>query len=464
MTHAKPKTVACQQRRFNAEASNSDAYRFFNLLTSPQLLSTVESLLPAHRERLFPPTETLSMFLAQVMNSDGSCQQTVNHAAVNRLMGGLPLCSTATGAYCKARQRLPMEMVKELVRDTGKQITTEVPQQWLWQGRPVRLVDGTTVTLPDTTANQAYYPQEGNQQAGLGFPVCRLVGIVCLSSGSVLNAAMGPYKGKGADEQTLLRGLLDTFEAGDMVVGDSYYCTYFLLADLMARGVDVLFEQYGARKRKTDFRRGQKLGSRDHLVAWSKPKKKPDWMTQAEYDSVPETLTVRELAVDGKILVSTLVSAKATPKHRLKALYKYRWHVEVDLRNIKTTLGMNTLSCKTPDMNEKEMWVYFLAYNLIRLIMAEAALLAEILPRQLSFKHTLQLWIAWRQPGVNTDERSQQLEQILIWIAQCKVGHRPGRIEPRAVKRRTKRYPSLDKPRQQAREEVRLYGHPKKLK
>ncbi len=463
MFHANTKLAHCQQHRFQHEVRNSDPYRFFNLLTSPQLLSTVESLLPEHRERLFPPTETLSMFLAQVMSSDGSCQQAVNHAAVNRMMGGLPLCSTATGGYCRARQRLPTQMVAELVRYTGKQITAEVPGHWHWQGRPVRLVDGTTLTLPDTEANQDFYPQESNQQAGLGFPVCRLVGIICLSSGCVLNAAMGPYKGKGADEQTLLRGLLDTFEPGDMVVGDSYYCTYFLIAALLERGVDVLFEQYGARKRTTDFRRGKKLGSRDHLVQWSKPKKKPDWMTQVEYDAAPETLTVRELAVGGKILVTTLLSAKATPKHTLKVLYKHRWHVEVDLRHIKTTLGMDMLSCNTPDINEKEMWVYLLAYNLIRVVMAEAALLADILPRQLSFKHTLQLLMAWRQQSFDTD-RTEHIEQILIWVAQCRVGNRPDRIEPRAVKRRLKRYPSLAKPRQQAREETRKYGHPKKLK
>lgn len=462
MFYSNTKLARCQQCRFQAQARTRDAYCFFNLLTSPQLLSTVESLLPVHRERLFPPTEALSMFLTQVMSSDGSCQQAVNHAAVNRMMGGLPLCSTATGGYCKARQRLPIEMVAELVRYTGKQITAEVPQRWHWQGRPVRLVDGTTLTLPDTEANQRRYPQESNPQAGLGFPVCRLVGIICLSSGCVLNAAMGPYKGKGADEQTLLRGLLDTFKTGDMVVGDSYYCTYFLLASLLERGVDVLFEQYGARKRTTDFRRGKKLGGRDHLIQWSKPKKKPDWMTQAEYEATSEKLTVRELAVGGKILVTTLLSAQTTPKQALKALYKHRWHVEVDLRNIKTTLGMDTLSCKTPDMNEKEMWVYFLAYNLIRLVMAEAALLADILPRQFSFKHTLQLWMAWRQQSFDTD-RTQPINQILILVAQRRVGNRLGRIEPRAVKRRLKRYPSLAKPRQQAREEIQKYGRPKKL-
>ncbi len=462
MRHTNTKHVHCQRHRIQQQVKSSDSYRFFNLLTSSQLLSKVEALLPTHRERLFPPTETLSMFLAQAMSSDRSCQKAVNDAAMNRIIDGLPQCSTTTGGYCKARQRLPLQMVSALVRDTGKQVDHEVPDHWRWHGRPVRLVDGTTLTMPDTKENQENYPQLSSQQAGIGFPICRVVGVICLSSGCILNAAMGPYKGKGADEQTLLRGLLDTFTKGDVMLGDSYYSTYFLIASLLERGVDALFEQYGARKRTTDFRCGKKQGRRDHLVQWSKPKK-PQWMTQQEYDLAPDMLTVRELAVGGKILVTTLLSAQETSKDALKALYKSRWQVELDLRNIKTTLGMETLSCKTPEMNEKEMWVYFLAYNLIRLVMAEAASLADILPRQLSFKHTLQLWIAWRRDTFSTD-MTGDIEPVLILISQRRVGNRSGRIEPRAVKRRPKQFALLTKPRYQARDEVEKHGHPKKLK
>lgn len=462
MGHANTKRARCQQRRIQHYADKSDAYRFFNLLTSSQLLCAVETLLPEHRERQFPPTETLSMFLAQILSSDGSCQNAVNEAALNRVAGGLQPCSTSTGGYCKARQRLPTNLVSELVRYTGKHITDSLPQPWRWRGRQVRLIDGTTVAMPDTDTNQTAYPQPDSQQAGLGFPMCRLVGIVCLSGGGLLNAAIGPYQGKGADEQTLLRTLLDTFEPGDMVVGDSYYCTYFMLASLLERRVDVLFEQYGARKRSTDFRTGQRLGSQDHLIVLHKPKKKPDWMTQQEYDRVPESLTVREFNVNGKILVTTLLCPKDDPTRDLKELYKNRWNIELDLRNIKTTLGMEILSCKTPAMNEKEIWVYFLAYNLIRLIMAEAASLADVLPRQLSFKHALQLWLLWRQT-FNRDG-TDNIQPLLVLIAQRKVGNRSGRIEPRAVKRRPKQFALLTRSRTQMREEIRKYGHPPKVK
>ena len=452
-----------QQRRIRNRASNSDSYEFFNMLTSPELLDQVEILLPEHRERLYPPTETLSMFLAQALSTDRSCQRAVNDAAIKRLVGGMTACSTHTGAYCRARQRLPVEMVSTLVRTAGQLMTETALDTWHWQGRPVRLVDGTTVSMPDTRANQASYPQSRSQKPGLGYPLCRMAGIICLGSGVLLDAAIGRYRGKGGDEQSLLRSMLDTLKRGDILLGDAFYATYFMLCDLRQRGVDAVFEQYGARKRSTDFRCGERLGQRDHLIEISKPKLKPDWMTQANYDQAPDILKVRELQTGGKILVTTLLCAKKVPKAALKLLYQSRWHVELDLRNIKATLGLGVLSCKTPAMAEKEIWVYLLAYNLIRMIMVQAAIHTQQLPRELSFKHSLQLWLAWGRQGTAFGHDAD-VSILLVLIAQQRVGKRPGRIEPRAVKRRPKPYPLLNKPRQLAREEVMKNGHPKKLK
>ena len=454
-----PKTASLQYRLKN-HIGQLDTFSFFNLLTSPQLFSTVEQLLPEYRERKYPPTETLSMFLSQAMSADRSCQNAVNTMAVQRLINGLSPHSMHTGSYCKARQRLPVGMISELVRCTGQLIDEQLPMDWRWQGRPVRLIDGTTVTMPDTPENQAAYPQQSNQQAGLGFPICRIVGIVCLASGSVMNAAIGPYKGKGADEQTLLRGMLNTFEAGDIVVGDAYYSAYFLFSELMARGVDAVFEQHGLRRKSTDFRKGTRLGVSDHLIEYKKPVQKPCWMTEEYYRAAPDALTVRELKVNKKILVTTLLSSKDAAKSSLKRLYKDRWHVELDLRNIKTAMGMETFSCKSPEMVEKEMWVYLLAYNLVRLVMAQSAYLADILPREISFKHSLQLWQVYRQHGTLDDSKS--LGILCALIAEVTVGDRPGRIEPRAVKRRPKPYPMLTKPRDEARKSVKKHGHPKK--
>ena len=458
------KLVHCKQQRIQTLVKNNDSYRFFNLLTGPEMLSKVEQLLPeSHRERQFPPTETLSMFLAQAMSADRSCQKAVNEAAIKRVAGGLSLCSTATGGYCQARQRLPLDMISTLARYTGELMSDQVPDQWCWQGKRVLLIDGTTVTLPDTAANQAVYPQQAVQKPGLGFPISRIVGVICLSSGALLNASMSSFSGKGSGEQSLFRSMFGTFSAGDLVLGDALFGSYFLLVSMIDRGVDAVFEQLGTRKRVTDFRQGKHLGSKDHLIKLTKPKQKPDWMRQEDYDSSPDILTIRELKIKGKVLITTLLSAKAFPKHELKALYKKRWHIELDLRNIKTTLGMETLSCKTPEMIEKEMWVYFLAYNLIRLLMAQSALLADVQPRQLSFKHTVQLWLAWSQQTHIANTQADK-EVLFILIAQKTVGNRPGRIEPRAVKRRPKPFPLLMEKREQAREKVRKYGHPRKLK
>lgn len=457
--HATSSLLRHQQKRVQDHLNQSDIYSFFNLLTSDDLLLHVEQSLPEHRERQYPPTETLAMFLSQALNADRSCQRVVNEAATNRLLGGLRPCSTSTGGYCRARQRLPLEMVRGLARLTGQLVDEQVPLQWRWRHRPVRLIDGSTVTLPDTDDNQASYPQQKHQKDGLGFPICRFVGITCLSSGAVLDVAVGRYQGKGSDEQTLLRSLLHNLEMEDIVLGDAFYCTYFLLAELQLRGIDGVFEQHGSRKRKTDFRTGQKLGPHDHLVTYTKPKRQPQWMSDEAYAAAPGSLTVRELKVDGKILVTTFCRPKEVSKHAVKDLYKSRWNVELDLRHIKTTLGMETLSCKTPEMAIKELWIYMLAYNLVRLLMAQSAFLADCLPRTLSFKHTVQLWVSFTRqwPQTYTEE---QVAGLIQMIAERRVGNRPGRVEPRAVKRRPKPLPLLTKPREIARARVERYGHP----
>jgi len=451
-----------QQRFIQSQRFESDCQSTFNLLTSDLLLEEVEKRLPEHRERLFPPTETLAMFITQTLSADRSCQHVVNQAAVQRLVTGLPVCSTHTGGYCRARQRLPLEMVSGLTRYLGQQIDQQLPDEWRWHGRRVRLVDGTTVTMPDTSENQAAYPQQRGQKEGLGFPICRVVGITCLASGALLNASVGRFNGKGGDEQTLLRSIQETLQPDDILIGDAFFPTFFFIAAMLDRGVDILMEQMGARKRVTDFRRGKSLGQRDHLIEIKKPKKKPDWMSATAYQAAPEIITVREIKAGGKIMVTTMTCPKTASKADLKALYKQRWEVELDIRHIKETMGMNILSCKTPEMVLKEIWVYLLAYNLIRLLMTQAAFEARITPRKISFKHCLQLWLLWSQMAGTSDD--EQIVALCTLMAQQRVGNRPGRIEPRAIKRRPKAYPLLTVPRDQARENVRKSGHPKKLK
>ena len=432
----------------------TQAVEFFNVLTSPELLQTTEALQPEHRERLYPPTVTLSMFMRQVLESDGSCQKAVNGWAAQRAADGLAPCSVRTGGFCRARQRLPLEMVSTLTRQTGRLLSQKALSPWLWRGRAVKLVDGTGLSMPDTPHNQAMYPQPSTQAPGVGFPLARLVMVICLATGAALDAAIGPYSGKGTGELGLVRRLLEGFRPGDVMLADALYCNYFLIATLVAKGVDVLFEQNGSRI--TDFRRGQALGTRDHIVRWPKPAARPEWMTPEQYARFPDELTVREVKVAHRVLVTTLLNHRQVGKDDLSALYARRWNVELDLRNLKTTTGMDVLSCQTPQMNEKQLWVHLLAYNVIRLLMAQAASNAGIDPRNLSFKHTVQLWTEWVSRGLSATNDCGRLFRL---IAQCTVGNRPGRIEPRMRKRRPKPYPWLKVPRAHARRKIKLHGH-----
>lgn len=240
------------------------------------------------------------------------------------------------------------------------------------------------------------------------------------------------------------------------MLADALYCNYFLIARLRALGVDVLFEQHGSRA--TDFRCGKRIGARDHQVCWIKPKTRPKWMSAEEYQAAPAQLTVREVKVGARVLVTIMLSHRTVCKRELNALYERRWNIELDFRNIKTTLGLEVLSCKTPQMCEKELRVYLLAYNLIRLLMAQAALQSAIHPRQLSFKHTVQIWTEWVARGLACEDGEH--DQILFrTIAQLRVGKRPGRVEPRAKKRRPKSYQWLKVPRRRARRQIRLLGY-----
>jgi hypothetical protein len=396
------------------------------------------------------------MFIKQSLDEDGSCQKAVNTWAAQRVAEGLSPQSVDTGGYCRARQRLPVAMIKALTRETGGVLCAQADSGWRWHGRTVKLVDGTGVSMPDTAENQARYPQPSTQAAGVGFPLARLVAVICLSTGAVVDAAMGPFEGKGNSELGLMRKLLNAFNAGEVVLGDALFCNYWLIATLQSVGVDVVFEQHGSRI--TDFRRGRRLGSRDHLVCWHKPKQRPSWMGREQYKAFPEKLMVREAKGDKRVLVTTLLDPREIRKADLVALYVQRWHVELDLRNIKTTLGMDVLRCLTPEMIEKELWVNLLAYNLIRLLMAQAAIEAGLHPRYISFKHAAQLWLQWllvhggRGQGWHRDA-------LLKLVIQIKVGHRPGRLEPRARKRRPKPYPWLKVPRAQARKQIRRFGY-----
>ena len=415
------------------------------------------------RERLFPPYVTLWTFLLQVLSPDGSCRDAVTRLrAVQAVQGERP-CSPNTGSYCKARGRLPQEVVGRLAREVGQRLSQSTPANWRWKGRRVKLVDGSTVSMPDTKANQAAYPQQTQQQAGLGFPIARLVGVFCLASGSLVTLAVGRYRGKETGEPALLRQVESCLAPGEVVLGDRCYSSYFMVARLQARGVDYVGRQH--QRRKGDFRCGQRLGYEDHLIDWAKPIR-PAWLDEAAYQQVPDHVQVRELRVRVPrrgfrtrvlLVITTLLTPTLFTKEEIAELYRCRWHAELDLRAIKTALGMDIVRGKTPAMVHKELWMYMLAYNLIRSVIAAAAVHNGLMPRTLSFTGALQAVNAFGTVllWAKAPAKASLLEVLYDTICAHRVSQRPDRVEPRAIKRRPKPHPLLTIPRNQARENLR---------
>jgi len=246
----------------------------------------------------------------------------VNERAVERLGAGLAPGSVHTSAYCQARRRLPEELIVELARRSGRLLHECAPDRWRWRRRRAIIVDGTTLSMPDTDANQERFAQHRGQPPGLGFPITRLLGSMCLSSGALLEAACGPIRGKGSDEHTLLRPLLDTLEGGDVLLGDASFPSYWLLVALRERGIDGLFEQIGGRRTGVDSRRGKRLGTGDHVIELQRPQR-PRWMSVEAWASTPRTLRIRELCVGrgqrAKVLVTTMLSVRQLSfKHTLQ--------------------------------------------------------------------------------------------------------------------------------------------------
>jgi putative transposase len=415
------------------------------------------------RERVYLPWITLSLFLSQVLSEDHSCDGAVDRFQKFRHDQGLPAVSPETTSYCQARLRLPEGVFWDLVRRTGRAVHEQADASWLFHARPVKPIDGSTVVMPDTPANQKAYPQPRTQRPGLGFPIARILVVFSLAVGTVLEAAIGPYQGKQTSELALLRMVIDQFRPGDIVLADRFFCSYWVIAALRARGVDVVVRLH--QRRTADFRCGQRLGRDDHAVLWSKPKEVPGWMSRAEYDAMPGSLAIREIRVRIKektkrvrqlVIVTTLLDASMYTAKELGGLFRQRWHAELDLRSLKADMHMEMLRAKSPEMVRKEVAAHLLAYNLIRGIMAAAARREGIKPRRLSFKGSLHTVREFEAVHLYDPERIERdLPRLVSLIGKKRVGDRPDRYEPRAVKRRPKPHPLLRMTRKKAKDLIK---------
>ena len=450
-------------RRWISEKVNSlresNVLPFHEILDADMVRSALAAEGVTFNQSIYTPLVTLGVFLSQVLDPDHSCRAAVARLIVWLSIHGRNPCAPETGSYCDARQRLPLGVIMRLVRQTAREIEGGAPAGWLWEGRHVVLVDGTTASMPDTAENQAAYPQSKAQGIGLGFPLVRMVALIALAAGVVRDLALGPYQGKETGETALFRTLWDGLKAEEIVLGDRCFASFFGIAGLTQRGVDGLFRMH--QRRKFDFRRGRRLGLEDHVVPWTKPAR-PDWMDEETYARIPEELTVRELRVTVEqpgfrvnelVLVTTMLDAERYPKEEVADLFLQRWNIELDLRSIKDVLQMDVLRCKSPEMVEKEIWMHLLAYNLIRGVMAKAAVAHNKQPRQLSFKGALQTMTAFQDAlrQATPIDRNRLVRDLLKAISRHRVGDRFGRVEPRANKRRPKPQRYLTEPRDQAR-------------
>jgi len=461
MAHRNQGSVASQVESLQRQFAQAPGLPFADVLPAELVTRLLHEQDTAFYDRIYTPLVTLAMFLSQCQDADPSQRQAVARLLAHRIAQKQPTCSSNTGAYAKARQRLPEKMLAELTRHTGQRLMNQAPAGWSWHGRHVKIVDGSTASMPDTKANQAAYPQMASQRPGIGFPILRFLVVFSLAVGTVLDAAFCPYQGKETSELALFRRLHDSLKDGDVVLGDRHFCSFFDIAELQRRGIDVVMRQH--QRRKTDFRRGVQLGSYDHRVIWQKPPR-PEWMDEDSYRQYPQELVMREVRVHIKgkgrkvrtrtiTIATTLRDADVYPKAELAALYRRRWQAELDLRSLKTVLQMDVLRGKTPEMVRKEIWAHLLAYNLIRKVMAQAAQEFEVEPCTISFKAALQTLKAFALPLLTCapNKLPELIEELLLAIVRHSVGNRPNRVEPRALKRRPKPYDLLTKPRAKAR-------------
>jgi len=424
---------------------------------------------PHSRNRLWNLRLVFWSFLWQVAQAGASCREAIRQAQSLCRLQGRPVPPDTTSPYCQARARIPLDSLEEIHRALVTEAEAVVAPSQLWCGHRVRVVDGTTVTLPDTPTNQRAFPQQSVQKPGCGFPILRLVAFFSLASGLMVAWATGHWH---QHELTLLQRLWEELRPGEVLLGDRGFCGWGLLAQCVRRGVHAVLRVRGSLR--SDFRRGRRLGADQRLVSWAKPRVRPETVSAKEWALLPEVLTLRvvrcRLAIRGfrtreVRLVTTLLDAAKYPPSALGALYRRRWEMELSLRHLKTTLQMEALSCKRPAAVERELWMHLLVHNLVRRLMLEAARRHRVDLSRISFAGAL---AAARRTGEallqsrNARQRRELMEALWRVLAEDEVPERPGRREPRAVKRRPKPYPRLMRSRHQFREtphQNRYYLH-----
>lgn len=413
------------------------------------------------RRRLFSKENTFWAFFSQILDADGGCQEVVRKIQALAATRSMPAPSASTSAYCQARSKLDETGLKEILAHTAQNLQQQGRGRW-WKGRRVVVVDGTGVSMADTPANQREWPQPKSQAPGCGFPQARICACFCLQTGALLSYRLGSNK---SAELPLLRQQWDSFSSGDIFLGDKGFCSYYDVWQFKQRGVDSVITL----ARRTPVAAASAvavLGADDLLIRWPKPAWNPLLSYSKEtWQTLPEHLDLRQIKVTINVpgmrstsyyLVTTLTDATRYSAIELADLYRQRWDVELFFRDIKTTMGMDVLRCRTPDLVRKEILMHFIAYNAVRWLITDAANAVACAPRLVSFKASIQALRQWEpqfhRRAADVCEQRRLLGSLRAAIAARQIVPRPGRREPRCLKRRPKTFALLTAPRHQMSE------------
>ena len=411
------------------------------------------------RDRVFNLARTFECFVWQLLKPRTACREVVRQVQALFRLKNLGAVDEGTSAYCQARQRLPRERLERILRATAATADRRAGSGGCLAGRAVKVVDGSSTQLPDTPENQQRYPQPARQQPGCGFPVLKFLLLFSLNSGSVLKVVMANLH---HHDLRLLHQLQAELKVGDILLGDRAYGEYTTLASWPKLGVDVLARLH--QKRKVDFRLARRLAKNDGLFLWRKGYQQSSVLSVRQWARLPAQITVRIIRFTATIrghrcrritLVTTLLDPKLYPAEQLIALYARRWRLELCLRDLKTTLGMEQLRCQSPEMAEKELLTYLITHNLIRCLMAQAVARFQGELERISFKGTIDATRQYTAAVLQARSRAmreQLWEDLLLNLLRDRVPYRPNRAEPRALKRRPKQFPLLNKPRRRFKE------------
>lgn len=417
------------------------------------------ALLPSARHRLYTSERTFWLFLHQVLANGKACREAVHHFNAGITAAGHAPISPDTSSYCAARARLKNPGLMAVSTRVVEHIEKQARPEWLWHGHNVKPVDGSSLSMPDTPANQAEWPQSKRQAKGCGFPVMRIVALFSLATGALVAHASGPFT---KSERALFAELWNHLHPGDIALGDRGFCGYGDYCELQQRGVHSVMREVQRLKIGGALRVVERLGKDDLLLEWKRGMfPSLGRRTREQWAALPESITVRQIRVmveepgfrtKEMRLLTTLLDPKKYPAQDFAELYRRRWEAELHLRSIKTAMGMDVLRCKSPEMIRKEVMMFVIAYNLVRAVMVEAALLKKVDIGRLSFAGSAAAVREW-SPKIARERSARKRRKLyrlmLCAIAKDLVPDRPNRREPRAVKRRTKGYALLNKPRRQ---------------